>query len=415
MARILILIGNHLATAPRPQKEAMALVAAGHQVEVMGVWSDAAVVARDELLLRRGVWRFQPVLDFRPQGWLGRVTHLRVRLLARVARKLYRTTGLLTPELLGYGVRELLRAALQRRADLTIVHAEGGLWIGQRLLAAGLRVGVDFEDWFSEDLPPEVNRDRPIAHLRVMERALLRGSCYALATSQAMAAALAARYDLPAPRVVYNVFPWADRETLDGECVDRSPERRGVSLHWFSQTLGPGRGLEFLWAALPYVQAPVEIHLRAGASPAARQWLEQNVAPAWRSRVVVHPIVPNHALLSRISEHDVGLSLDDTRIFSRDLTVTNKLFQYLLAGLPVIATATRGQREVLGSFPAAGCLVAPGDARGLAAAIDDLAGCSERLVAGKKAALALARTRYCWELQAPVVQGAVAEALQKND
>ncbi len=40
MAKILILIGGHLRTAPRPQKEAETLANAGHEVTVRGFWFD---------------------------------------------------------------------------------------------------------------------------------------------------------------------------------------------------------------------------------------------------------------------------------------------------------------------------------------------------------------------------------------
>jgi hypothetical protein len=36
----LILTGGHLATAPRPQKEAAAAVAAGFRVMIRGIWWD---------------------------------------------------------------------------------------------------------------------------------------------------------------------------------------------------------------------------------------------------------------------------------------------------------------------------------------------------------------------------------------
>ena len=49
MAKILILIGAHLCTAPRPQKEAETLANAGHDVTVRGCWFDPEMVKRDRL------------------------------------------------------------------------------------------------------------------------------------------------------------------------------------------------------------------------------------------------------------------------------------------------------------------------------------------------------------------------------
>ncbi|MBF0155079.1 MAG: glycosyltransferase [Magnetococcales bacterium] len=392
----------------------MSLATAGHDVEILGVWYTVTGTHHDILLLQQGVWNYCPVLDCHPRGWIGKVKNIWMRSQTSLARKLYKNKGIFTPELLGYGIRALLRAALDRRADLTIVHSEGGLWIGQRLRKAGLRVGVDFEDWFSEDMSQEAQIHRPLERLRAMEQEMLRCCRYSVTTSKVMAASMADRYDAPMPHVVYNAFPWSEREALDQRFKDRTPNRQKATLHWFSQTMGPGRGLELLFSALPHIRIPVEIHLRGESSASAGEWMRQQIPELWQSQVFVHPVVPNHELLSRISEHDIGLSLDDTTIMSRDLTVTNKFFQYVLAGLPVIATATRGQREVLDAFPDAGRLVPPGDARFLATTIHDFVKDAGRLAAHKKAALELARTRYCWEKQVPVVCTAVEEALQEK-
>ena len=61
---------------------------------------------------------------------------------------------------LSYCTRELLTAAQQLAADLYIAHSEPGLWVAAQLARMGRRIGVDMEDWFSEDLLPEARRDR---------------------------------------------------------------------------------------------------------------------------------------------------------------------------------------------------------------------------------------------------------------
>jgi hypothetical protein len=81
-----------------------------------------------------------------------------------------------------------------------------------------------------------------------------------------MSLALAREHACDPPREIYNAFAWEDRALIDGERRDR----RGAcprSIHWFSQTLGPGRGLKDLLAALPHVDERAEVHLRG--TPAA--------------------------------------------------------------------------------------------------------------------------------------------------
>ncbi len=409
MAKILILIGGHLCTAPRPQKEAETLANAGHDVRVRGFWFDPELVKRDRLLMTNKQWQLEPIIDFQPTTLQGRLRNWLVRLQGRIARERFQRFRTFSPALLGYGTGAMLTAARQAHADLTIVHSEAGLWVGNQLLNQGFRIGVDFEDWFSEDLMPEARAARPITQLKALEQRLARDCTYCLTTSHALAAALAEAYQAPKPTVIYNAFPWAEREQIDQHKCDRATALEHCqnftmpSLHWFSQTIGPGRGLETLFQALPYLTIPVEIHLRGNYSESARQWLKPLVPAKWCSYLFIHPTVPNAELLSRIAEHDVGLALECTSIPSRNLTVTNKLFQYLEAGLALIATDTAGQREIISQRPAIGRLIPTNDPLALAKALEDLLNSPDKLCAAKNAAQQAAKELFCWEKQADKV------------
>jgi glycosyltransferase involved in cell wall biosynthesis len=408
VAKILILIGAHLCTAPRPQKEADALSAAGHEVIVRGVWFDPVLVERDRLLTAQASWSFAPVLDFRPchhltNGW--------VRLEAKLARTQFQQAGKVSPELLGYGARAMLKAALMEKADLTIVHSETGLWVGEQLLKQGLRVGVDFEDWFSQDLLPSALTTRPVEEIKRLEASLLRHCSYALSTSHALAETLSNVYQSPKPTVIYNTFPETKVEhQLPNHSKLKTPPL--PRLHWFSQTIGPGRGLETLFQALPHLHLPVEIHLRGNYPDSARRWLEPQIPDNWRDRVFIHPTVPNDELPARIAEHDIGLALEHADPPSRNLTVTNKLFQCLQAGLAVIATDTAGQREVFEQCPQIGRLIPCQDSIALATAITDLIQNPLALQTAKQAARQAISNHFSWDTQHDRIIQAAEQALR---
>lgn len=419
MAKILILIGAHLCTAPRPQKEAETLAKAGHDVTVRGFWFDSELVKRDRILIANKKWRFEPIIDFQPTH---RLKNWQIRLQGRFAKEQFQRFGIFSPGLLGYGAKAMLHAARQARADLTIVHSEAGLWVGNRLLDEGFCVGVDFEDWFSEDLLPEARATRPIAQLKALESRLARECTYCLTTSHALAEALAEAYQAPKPTVIYNAFPWAERSQINPQkrVSEASPEEirqnpNLPSLHWFSQTIGPGRGLETLFQSLPYFTIPVEIHLRGNYPESARQWLEPLVPSGWRDYLFIHPTVPNAELLSRIAEHDIGLALECTDIPSRNLTVTNKLFQYLQAGLAVIATDTAGQQEILSQRYAIGRLIPSNNPLALAQALENLLETPDNLTTAKAAALQAAEELFCWEQQAEILLPTAELALVKGN
>ncbi len=398
MARVLILIGAHLCTAPRPQKEAETLAKAGHDVSVRGFWFDPLHAERDLALAQGRRWQFRPLIDFRPVSLAGRGRSFAVRAFHRMARELQMRFGTFSPAVLGYGVGAMFKTALAENADLSIVHSEAGLWVGGRLLDKGLRVGVDFEDWFSEDLLPEARKARPVALIKSFEQRLMRECSYRLTTSNVLASALSETYDAPTPAVVYNTFPFAERENIDGQIRDRRNPTI-PSLHWFSQTIGPGRGLEMLFGSLRYVTYPVEIHVRGNHSEETRRWINTLLPQGWADRVFIHKTVGNTELISRIHEHDIGLALEMPYCLSRQLTITNKLFQYLQAGLAIIATNTPGQREVLERCPDAGMLVSGDDPRAIADAIESLAKDKERLAMAKSASLIAAKAMFCWEVE----------------
>jgi len=283
--------------------------------------------------------------------------------------------------------------------------------VAEDRLDHGCLVGIDLEDWFSEDLPTDARKHRPVRLLRNLERKLLTSGGYSACPSRAMSEALAREFGCPQPTIIYNAFPWSDRESMDGLFKDRQ-DRRLPSIHWFSQTLGLGRGLEDLIAALPLLKYEAEVHLRGMPVSGFENWLAERLPEIWRGRIVIHGLVSNAELLSRIAEHDIGFAGETTSIRSRDLTITNKILYYLLAGLAVVASDTAGQREVAEQAPGGVLLYPSGDASALAARLDEMLGSAEALKQVKSAALASAERTFCWERQEGTLLDSVGRALE---
>lgn len=390
-------------------KEAATLAEAGHAVTVLGPATDVALVNADAALSAEAEWAHRYVVDVRPKAGT-RGTAYRVR--RRAAREAKRLLGIDSPGALGYGLPALLREAEREGADLTIGHQEVGAWVCTRLARRGRRVGVDVEDWYSRHPHPSERHRHPVALLRRVEAEVLRKSAYSVTTSRSLSAALAAAYGVPPPDVVYNAFPWSDRERIDGESRDRD-DRSRLSLHWVSQTIGPDRGLDLLFAALVHVDVAVDVHLRGRLPEEHAGWL-RSAFPEARHRLRVHPLVPPGELLSRIAEHDVGIALESSDIESRDLTVTNKILHYFLGGLAVIASRTAGQVEVAERAPGAVTLVGQADPAAMAAAIRRLAEAPDLLASARAASLEAAARRFCWERQAPTVVSAAEAAMASS-
>jgi glycosyltransferase involved in cell wall biosynthesis len=386
---------------------------AGYDVEVLGAWSDAKLKARDKELKSELPFAFTPAIDLTVSQSL----RLRFRIRGRLGQIVHRWTGHQNHWELGPSAVPMLKAARRHHtAALFIAHSESALWAMSEVSAFGserFRTAVDMEDWFSEDLLPEVRKHRPLKLLKRLEREALRQAAYSSCPSRAMSDALAQEYECCPPAVVYNAFSWADRQRLDGKMKDRR-NRAVPSIHWYSQTLGPGPGLEELLEALPLVRSEAEIHLRGKMAVGFENAFRSRVPEPWRSRIFIHDLVSNDELLSRIAEHDIGLAGEQTYCRSRDLTVTNKILHYLLGGLAVVASDTAGQREIAAQSLGAVQLYRVGDPAALAEQLNKLLISPEQLRKSKADALRAAEQIFCWERQAPVLINCVAAALAGN-
>lgn len=404
MPRILIITNGPLCRNPRPLKEAEALGRAGHDVTVLMVRNHAPSEPYDVELMRAAPFRRESV-DLIPGYSANRATLILRRGISWLARK--RPPALKLGQSLALGpVSELLKKTRTLPADLTIVHNEAAHWVGAQLLATGRRVAADIEDWHSEDLLPGTRFRRPLKLIRSVESLLLNRAVYTTTTSQALAHALHERYGGKRPEVISNSFPL--QETWHGH-PNPTP-----SFFWFSQTLGPGRGLELFLAAWARTSRASRVVLLGepqgdyGASLLAR------LPPDKRSQLSFRPLVAPTELPAVIAEHDIGLALEQSFIVNRDLTITNKILQYLNAGLAVVASDTAGQREVLSHAPDAGIIVKLTETTELAGTLDRLLADRDTLARRQAAARRLAEQVYCWEKEAPKLLALVEGALKQT-
>jgi hypothetical protein len=337
--QIVIISQSHICRNPRAYKEAVALWEAGYDIVIItSIYSDD-LLNEDKELLKDTDIQYQFAADLRSRTF----GNFRIRLSRFLSIKLVKKLRWQLPSALGYnlpGYRLLINAL---NADLYFVHQELPLYLGCWLVKKGKKVIFDMEDWYSEDLLPEARHERPLKLLRRLERFALKNGAHVQTTSHVLANELAEVYDTEKPSVIYNTFNAADRTTTIYKDHKNS---KTPSLYWFSQTLGPGRGVESIIEAIKTVNYPLELHLRGNCAPDYQDTLFQLMGDQGLHKLYIHPLVTNDRLDQTIKEHDIGLSLEYYQPSSRDLTATNKIFHYLVNNVPVIATPTMGHKEV---------------------------------------------------------------------
>jgi glycosyltransferase involved in cell wall biosynthesis len=402
VSTIIIVSGIQLAANPRVVKEADTLSAAGYDVTVLGAGLDDSLSRRDEQLHSGKRWKYVSVLDSGDKLLLRRAEWLAARVRMRLWKEAGRLFDVASVNQVGYAASQLLSYCRSHHADLYILHHPQSMWVGVQLAADGKRIAADFEDWYSRDAPADRPPGASFEKLAGWERIVLERAAYTTTPSRAMSDAIAARYRCRAPAAIYNSFPFAERNELDGLRLDRRDSKR-PSLIWFSQVIGPGRGLETIVDCLGELHVPLEVHIRGNGDPAYEAALQQRAPADKRDQIVFHPQVPHSSLLSRLVEHDMGFAGDIPHCENRDLTITNKILQYLLAGLAVVASDTRGHREVAQRATAAVSMFTAADPRSLAATLNALLSDPERLSRARADALEAAERHFCWERSAPVL------------
>jgi glycosyltransferase involved in cell wall biosynthesis len=290
----------------RVRREAAALARDGHDVTVLEL---AAVPAGERL---DGFARSSA----EPPAWMRR--HLPFSLY-RIAFLLWFVNAL-------------------RRLRPEVVHAHDAAMLLPGIVGSwltGARLVYD-----SHELATSVPyRERAWAwFVAAIERVVVPRCAAVITVSDGIAQRLRARYELPVePTVVRNVSELA--VAGKGELRARMGLDARAPLILHQGAPAPGRGCEILIEAVGRLEG---VHL-AFLGDAEGGYAEQLRAMLRDSdvehRVTLLPSVPLGELLAYTAEADVGVTLLADTCENHRLALPNKLFEYIAAGVPVVASA----------------------------------------------------------------------------
>jgi glycosyltransferase involved in cell wall biosynthesis len=320
----------------RVRREAGALARAGHRVSVLELAPVPGGAAALEGFERRSCL---------PPAWVRR----------RLPLHLYRLVFLVA----------FVRALVRLRPDA--VHAHDAAMLAPGLLGARLTGALLVYD--SHELATSVPyRERAWALLVAGLERLAVPRCGAVLTvSEGIAARLRQRYRLArTPTVVRNVTALGAGGTGGLRLSLGIGPDTPLVLHQGAPA--PGRGCEVLLdavARLPGVRLAFLGDPEPGYGEALRRAVRRR---GLHDRVTLLPSVPLERLLAHTAEADVGVTLLQDTCENHRLALPNKLFEYIAARVPVLASAlpeTRALVERLG----VGWCVPPDDPAALAKAL----------------------------------------------
>lgn len=403
--RVCIVSPGNLGSNPRLVKEADALNEAGYDVQVVACDYAQAWKAYDDEIAAKAGWKVVRVRRLLGERLLNRSAKPIAKLLARL--------GLGIPlqvaaNAYGGPSSALARAVSDVKADLYIAHYIPAL--PAALAAArhhGARLGFDAEDFHSGEGIGGPGDDFRMDMAARVEAACVPACAYVTAASPLIGKAYASRYGVE-PRTVLNVFPLnMAPANLSSHCGE------GLKAYWFSQTIGPDRGLQSFLRAMARTAAVVTLDIRG-----SNRWGHGDMLLALArelgigDRVRLLPVEAPGEMVQLAAPYDLGLSLETDVSENRRLCLTNKIFTYLLAGVPAMISDTPAQKALAADLGAAAALVSLADVEDMARTLDDLAR-PETLRAAKAKAAALGRERYNWDVEKSALLAAVATAFDQ--
>jgi glycosyltransferase involved in cell wall biosynthesis len=253
------------------------------------------------------------------------------------------------------------------RARPDVVHAHDAAMLlpggfGARL--TGARLVYD-----SHELATSVPyRERAWAwFVSAIEHAVVPRAAAVITVSDGIADRLRERYHLRhRPTVVRNVS--ALRAAGTGTLRRRLGIGADVPLVLHQGAPAPDRGCEALVQAAAQLDG-VRVAFLGDPEPGYGERLEAMIAQLGvGAKVSMLPSIPLDELLASTAEADVGVTLLGDTCENHRLALPNKLFEYIAAGVPVVASALPETERLVGAYGVGWC-ASPEDPAALAAAL----------------------------------------------
>lgn len=377
-----MLVWNEFRNDARVLKEAQTLQAAGHRVTVFALHTPGVTTERQTLdggievvrVARSPLWKLRKrkVGTSNPEaavasGPIGRLSFSKQVL--RIVARLWTHFGL------------LWRIALHR-ADVVHAHDVNTLptaWLAATL--SGAKIIYDAHE-ISTSREGYSSFRGLVAYV---ERLLMPRMQGTITTSDARAKFFARAYGIERPLVLQNRPRFTSPASRQ-----RIREELGLSEAWpivlYQGGLQQGRGLERLVRAAAVVEQAYFVFI--GGGRLAHSLLQLSQTLSLSERVHFIPTVSLADLPAYTASADIGVQPIENTCLNHFTTDSNKLFEYLIAGLPVVASDLPEIRRIVREHDT-GLLVPPGDEQALAQTLKRLvadAGLRNRLSANSLSA-----------------------------
>jgi glycosyltransferase involved in cell wall biosynthesis len=391
---IVLITSGQPATNPRLVKEADCLMANGYRVTVLYCYWNKWATLADATMMRGRKWKIIRVGGHPRESPLTYLlTKAILKLTLNISKAFFQNS--LQIYALSRATFPLARAAKQICADLYLAHNLAALPAAiQAAKQHKAMAGFDAEDYHREETAS--NASDFSAQLKVMlEDKYIPQLDYFTTSSSTIADLYKSHYQYQ-PMVLRNLLPVEPRP-LEKQLPDGP---KTLKLFWFSQTIGPNRGIELIVESLKYLKTPrYELHLLGEPRPGYLKQIVDLTATHGipTTKLHFHPPVPPKRLFQYCCKFDIGLASEPAYCTNNDAALSNKLFTYIQAGLVVLLSDTKAQQAFYDQYPQIGKCYKKDNAAHLAQAIQYYIDYDAELQHTKRANFLLGQHTLNWE------------------
>ena len=404
LLKICVVTSYSAASEPRAPRHAVAVKRAFPDSEVIFVDLIPASVPRvpdPPLLAEAGIVRLS--IEF-PTKASDFPRLLFRKICVKAARLAFFLTRRVAEGVFGDRVLGLTRVLKDISADVYIAHNIDTLLPAFSAAKVGAKVVFDCMEYYSD--MGESQSTIEVRATKVLEQQLLGRCALVIASSGRLSDTLADEYSLVPPFPSYNV----------PAIVRNLPGKRGgaLNLYWRNSVIGFGqRGLQDAFIALSQLPADVHLYIQGRLPLSGRSEIEGRAkALGISNRISILPPYASQEAVEAAALYDIGLCLERKGPRNHDLTVSNKMFDYHMAGLAIVASDLLSLREVI-VRSGGGLLYQAGSSDSLVSILRQLRDSPHMLEKMQQSARNFALTEGNLEKELEQLSNALSEALKE--
>lgn len=287
----------------------------------------------------------------------------------------------------------LLYNAIKHKNDIDVVHCHdlntlhAGVLI--KLVSKDLKLIYDTHEFAINDIPNQSWVSIKMKYY--LEKCLIRYADQVIVVSDSIANEYVKLYGIKKPNLVLNcpLYTHANKKDLFRKKFNIRQNQR---IFLYQGGLSKGRGIEMLLQAFISRQDDNCVLVCMGYGV-----LEHMVKEHEKSsqNIFFHPAVDQNELLNYTGSADIGLLFYEDSCLNHEYCSPNKIFEYIMAGLPVI-TANLIEMTRLVQSEGLGLVVESNTVEGVKNAINEITKLNLGEFSDK---VQLASRKYCWETQ----------------